>query len=120
MNELNKKLAERVGFTIEYLRVKDNEPPTKYGSGVITGFWRRSNNSLVKLNQLNFTHSLDACFNWLVPKAIDKIIARLNWSKESALDILFANWRHELRDEVEQPALALCKAIEKLIDEDGS
>ena len=57
-----------------------------------------------------FTQSLDACFKWLVPKLeprLEKIKALESWLR----DYLFDNPTPE-------PALALCLAIEKLIDKE--
>lgn len=76
----------------------------------------------------NFTNSLDACFEWLVPKLTDlDINARLvlTHQLDYSVSIFFSN---PVDDDYptrgvgrgrdgESPALALCLAIEKLIDE---
>jgi len=68
-----------------------------------------------------FPQSLDACFKWLVPKlrqlTISNSVANTNkWM----VDILAGGGVGKLLDrsygEAETPALAFCKAIEKLID----
>ncbi len=68
----------------------------------------------------NFTESLDACITWLVPKLIEQGI---DWSLHGA-KLSFARllkpcvkaWESKAVDG-DKPALALCLAIEKLIDE---
>jgi len=65
----------------------------------------------------SYTTSLDACFKWLVPKYISEV-CMLPMGLNSIMSIytfLFAEWLKVMRDGVE-PAPALCKAIEKLID----
>jgi len=104
MNELNKKLAEWVEFK-KYMneaypdRVWD-EWIYPDGKG-----WTR---------ELNFTQSLDACFKWLVPKVngvfhYDLDMGRHTWFvKQIGKEMCIG--------EAETPALALCRAIEKIID----
>ena len=98
LQELNKKLAEWAGFNL-----------TCYGHGLA---WFINNEALyceIKDSETpeeclpNFTYSLDACFKWLVPKAEEK-------SK-----IVLYDWL-VLRNTIKEDALALCLAIEKLID----
>ena len=102
MLELNKKLAEWAGF--------------RYRNGL----WIHSERDGVTMDLLNFTDSLDACFKWLVPKL-------LSWGMDNehednpnmgivfycTTDKTFKVWEQAY---VATPALALCKAIEKLID----
>ena len=64
----------------------------------------------------DFTHSLDACFKWLVPPAIDRIMAEQECSSDIAYAILFKKWLQELELIIPKAALALCLAIKKLID----
>jgi len=112
--ELNKKLAEWVG--------KDDEEFLWYVDNVL------------RREELNFTQSLDACFKWLVPKLDKKVEGTNRWI--TGLDITFSYGAHQggiicgVQAEVlvksvhnticdsisETPALALCLAIEKLID----
>lgn len=63
----------------------------------------------------DFIHSIDLCFKWLVPKLLEQGLfiglgAEANcwgcWILNSNADV-----------EAETPALALCKAIEQLIDQ---
>ena len=85
--ELNKKLAEWAGLH-----------PRERSDG----------HTIERIDQPNFTQSLDACFKWLVPEAHNKLG-----------DIKFYNlMAHWIRDTIygKEPALILCLAIEKLID----
>ena len=67
-----------------------------------------------KQEWVNFTQSLDACFKWLVPIAIDKIMAEQECSSDVAYAVLFKKWLQELELIIPKAALALCKTIEKL------
>ena len=109
MNEvLNKKLAEWAGLPLD-----------------ATDFGLPYNQQVYK--PPNFTESLDACFKWLVPKLpLKKINWKRNWGTESDLYMSFrTTWEivldlHEIPFHVEgkdnNPALALCLAIEKLLE----
>ena len=66
----------------------------------------------------DLTTDLSACFRWLVPKAIDKIMAEQGCSRDVAYAILFKKWLQELELIIPEAALALCLAILKLIDEE--
>ena len=118
MEELNKKLAEWAGFKVK--------------AKVIKGSLRQFPSTVFELYDPNnkecrffpdFTQSLDACFKWLVPEAIKRfgtipvyyaaceamyaaIEAKEFRKKCSTLEALYDG----------KPALALCLAIEKLID----
>lgn len=61
-----------------------------------------------------FTRSLDACFEWLVPKLDTVTIEKTPYYEGflATAEIEERSW--EVEDKT--PALALCKAIEKLID----
>lgn len=67
----------------------------------------------------DFPHDLNACFKWLVPQALEMIIEK---GYVPPIMKLFQLWYDELvsltgdSSNVQQAALALCKAIEKLID----
>jgi len=99
MNELNKKLAEWAGFKGVFWT----------GAHLVGQQDDRGN----EWELVEFTQSLDACFAELVPKAIEIIKARhsVGVGDFGAHVILFGRWLDEGFD-----ALALCKAIEKLID----
>jgi len=100
--ELNKKLAEWAGFKWDgrgwhYPRVGEKA-------------------HVVYCPDLpNFTQSLDACFEWLVPKLKYVIIS--NWNKKKRPTVsVFDGEGTCFMESAETPALALCLAIEKLID----
>jgi len=103
--ELNEKLAKRFGFTMDL----DNE------SGAY-GLWFFRN---VREDLPNLTQSLDACVKWLVPRAIGVVMAKDGYSSDLAYSILFRGWLSELVFDMSHPALALCRAVEKLIDEEA-
>jgi len=73
-----------------------------------------------QLSHMNFTQSLDACFKWLVPQSLG-ILAGEGFLPPTIK--LFQLWYDELvsltgdSSKVEQSALTLCLAIEKLVDE---
>ena len=69
-----------------------------------------------------FTDSLDACFKWLVPKIEKRFELTVTFHRchGSIWSCLLTTYRGDIAVEPAQhtnPALALCKAIEKLIDE---
>lgn len=72
----------------------------------------------------DFTDSLDACFRWLVPKVLDKRhwLGLVTTSPSSGHTFTFVidqnkqQKRGELEGSDRNPALALCLAIEKLIE----
>jgi len=114
--ELNKKLAEWAGF---YQKTHDNY------WGDLTTVWHHVSGRLTDYGYGNspnipFTKSLDACFKWLVPQPTDihfkktteypdHIISEVNcWLYVEGK--MYQGWSYN-------PALALCLAIEKLIDE---
>ena len=66
---------------------------------------------------IDFTDSLDACFGWLVPKIIQKMMGELTYDRRSAVKALFRKWLANNPNGTGNPALALCLAIEKLIEQ---
>ena len=100
MNELNEKLARWAGF--------------KYQSR--SQSWT-SPDKLFDMRLPDFAHSLDACFKWLVPK-----LGHVGLSTQGCyFDVTI--WAKDTDSEYDgimtreaTPTLALCKAIEKLID----
>lgn len=102
--EKNKKLAEWAGFVgiIDYPnKASIGHPSTKSGLFI----------------KLDFTQSLDACFKWLVPKLSDYFIG----SSVDGHTATVWNISYSYGAKAETPALALCKAIERLIgDNNGS
>lgn len=128
-DELNRKLLQFAGFS--------------KGERIISGDWDESwpesyiiaPDGIEVVQHPNFTSSLDACFKWLVPKLREwglldlsltfsyiKLAPPMGIDDE---DLLGYQCRLHLEKllldpihtEAETPALALCKAIEQLIDE---
>lgn len=113
--ELNKKLAEWAG-----LPIKHNYEPCGVAGIQACRLCGAVKPAIFKdCNVPNFTQSLDACFKRLVPVAIDKIMAEQRCSSDVAYAILFKKWLQELELIIPDAALALCLAIEKLIDEEA-
>jgi len=123
--ELNRKLAEWVGFT-------SYNPDSEWSMWTLRG--APDSKTLIQkiigrgclYRGLNFTHSLDACVEWLVPKLLEnKWKVRLSWSGNPPgkpavhLSCWDAKYTKQTRPQIsivaETPSLALCKAIEKLI-----
>lgn len=119
MNELNKKLLERAGF---------KRTSNDYAKEVGQQAWLYPDGEWDLERDLpDFTESLDACFEWLVPKVSLNgectVFLRLcdgkGWTK--------LGWICHIKDTtpftrigmvegIKDPALAFCLAIEKLID----
>lgn len=115
--ELNKKLAEWAGFKHGKYRkpVCNHTPRCDYHKDP-KGKWI--------VDYPNFTQSLDACFKWLVPKlghyslwhgaVRDKMQPPMGEHNAEVWVGHYYGYGHSK----ESSALALCLAIEKLIDED--
>ena len=108
--ELNKKLAEWAGF--------------KLNSRRLTGdYYNSPDGNFMRLP--DFTQSLDACFKWLVPEKISEVTFMYASNCVSCdIEDLGSNFfeGHVNTESIEEAwaksALALCKAIEKLIDDE--
>ena len=73
--------------------------------------------------EFNFTQSLDACFKWLVPKIHEKYpdaIVEVWKYADRAKGLIWNMAEHVSEVDAETPALALCLALEKLIDDQPS
>ena len=107
MNDLNKKLAEWVGFNFGK-DFPDIYSTHGYGSDP-TG---------VMISGLpNFTESLDTCFKWLLPKSrVEAIKLMPTTSGGYGCSLIPEGWGSSVSALAETPALALCKAIQKLTD----
>ncbi len=114
MNErgLNKKLAEWAGFK-------------KADSSWVDGIWKYPfdgtghgivDQSYQKLP--DFTQSLDACFKWLVPEAVELLNKNYDWDKKGCLNRILKDWQRIYWNSkgILSYALSLCLVIEKLID----
>ena len=106
---LNKKLAEWAGFIHDH-----------WGDELFIIY---PNKKTIKPEPPDFTKSLDACFEWLVPKLRPTYWAGVSYN--SFWQGRGDTYEGEVRDNnmsmriykiAETPALALCLAIEKLID----
>ena len=118
--ELNKKLAEWAGFYVDKYglwKTPNSEPYVEDGFGC----W---------LIAPRFTESLDACFKWLVPKAnevgwrlrlIQRPESRLHWAAHLIEYGKAVNKqdRGQLCAFSEASPLAICLAIEKLMEVDN-
>jgi len=123
MDDLNRKLAEWVGFIYdESLRTSIYKPSTK---------WITPDGHIMD-GIPDFAHSLDACFKWLVPKLREgrgRIRIGFDYFDTGGGEVvieeyvkLITGWYWTYLSHYQpargfDPALALCKAIEKLIDE---
>ena len=95
MSKLNRKLAEWAGFYTTEL----------FGDG----YWWRPDGYAHGSYLPDFTESLDACFKWLAPE----LTKRIGWSRTKSL---LQKWIGYAEFDYEKDVLALCLAIEKLID----
>ncbi len=119
--ELNKKLAEWAGFVSSHSSPFGAIPIDKEPT------WYDPNDNWIANRQLPaFTSSLDACFKWLVPK-LNTFYSTFEISFDTAENpnryiITIAHhfcgqvYRANSKD---NPALALCLAIEKLVDSEA-
>ena len=115
--ELNKKLAEHFGYCWhEWIF---HPPLFKRATCKKCGWERWIESSDSEYDKPNFTESLGACFKSLVPGAL-KILAKHGYVPP--IMKLFQLWYDELvslagdSSNVQQASLALCLALEKLVD----
>lgn len=109
--ELSEKLAKWAGF--KPLTHQDVWPDisTNHPERIVK--WR-SPEGYDFFNLPEFTSSLDIDFQWLWGKSVDTHSKMFKCDKEYSINQLFGWW---LRESVDKPfPLALCLAIEKLID----
>ncbi len=108
LDKLNRKLLEFAGFKCEREMYIDSTqgPPMLY-EAVWSAPPNDSNYTYLPVVAPNFPNSLDACFKWLMKQVGEKL-----GEKEY---IKFLMW-WVLHMEEGGEALALCSAIEKLID----
>ena len=119
--ELNEKLLKFAGFTNSKALDSDRMPL----------WWYPAKGATVRENRLpNFLISLDACFKWLVPKLreVIKLEGIEFCSENDGEDLVCITFWPETGNKIadnymdmrqgmaETPTLALCKAIEQLID----
>lgn len=112
--ELNEKLAEWAGFALV-----DWEKQVCGTAQPWISLRYPDNTYHDRNNMPNFTQSLDDCFKWLVPKLRSGASA---YSRAITLYQCRTKWGCYLSEDkgrysvAETPALALCLAIEKLIE----
>ncbi len=114
--ELNRKLAEFAGIKVLGVVLAGEPRGSLWPEIDMTGFAVYPNETRAR-TLCNFPEDETACFKWLVPLAIDKIMAEQECSSDVAYAILFKKWLQELELIIPEAALALCLAIEKLIDQ---
>ncbi len=112
--KLNEKLARWAGFWFQ--KLSDLQPRYQHEANLGWVYPTGENNH----NLPDFTNSLDACFKWLVPKLYERKL----WLHLYCDGIMGTDARiYEICGnrpvsiyQTETPALALCLALEKLID----
>lgn len=113
--ELNKKL-------LLWVNPKAKFHDTEYGSEFIASGKPYRTHSIDYRPLIPFTDSLDACFKWIVPKLEGIELKNVNIKRAGNLSggycsvRLFQGSRQYDSGIAETPSLALCLAIEKLID----
>jgi len=121
--ELKRKMGEFAEFRYEpdlpyyYSKILVGEDGSFIKEEKQIGYWVKDGMAYRELP--DFPESLDACFKWLVPKAIDEIMAEQGCSSDAAYAILFKKWLQKLELIIPKTALAFCLAIEKLIDKEA-
>ena len=101
--ELNRTLAEWIGLEIHITDTPTDKPE----------MWEKHGTTLVNVGWIDFTESLDACFLRLMPKVKSKLDTKSTHTEYYKLLLI---WSATIEDKVGGEALALCLAIEKLID----
>ena len=125
--KLNKKLAEWAGLYYQPVECAGLELGVGWIKITPHPFpFADPNYEYISADVPNFTESLDACFKWLVPKLTQLDInakISLDYQVTCNVGIYFSNPADDdfptkrVAYGVEKtPALALCKAVEKLID----
>lgn len=107
--ELNRKLAEWAGW--------ESIKPISFGRN-----WKSPRDEWF-YRCPNFTQSLDACFEWLVPKIYLCGIGMMGHNEPSLVSYYVSIKMAEGKvffSEAKTLALTLCLAIEKLVDDQGN
>ncbi len=110
--ELNKKLAEWCGF--EYVTTEKVWKPDidcDYGSKQHWVYLDGEESFFLP----DFTTSLDDCFEYIVPKLDSYMLKENIWGVEHHCHVIMKGKSATASEET--PAVALCRAVEKLIDE---
>ena len=123
MDELNRRLAEWVGFRLEATGVNKEIPVWIEPSGVIPESRAEYYFSGKNYGLPDFASSLDLCFKWLVPKLSSNL--GISIGKDGDRPYFYCRIEGAYFDSIrlvktaETPALALCEAIEQLIDKES-
>ncbi len=121
---LNKKLAEWAGFRLDATGVNKEIPVWVEPDGKIPFTPAEYYLDGINYHLPDFSNSLDACFKWLVPKLPDYYITFTIYPDNivEAYIMYYPNGKDNALEEAygqgETSALALCLAIEKLIDKE--
>ena len=116
MPELNKKLLKFAGF--EILSIVPRTEGSMWPDIDMTGFAVYPGKTRTGIAPI-FLDDLNACFEWLEKPLVDYFIANTSSEIEykHAYFSFLCNWlANYILDEPHKPALALCQAIELLID----
>ena len=105
--ELNKKLAEWAGFEHKVVDIAGGEAQVDH--------WYYGTQSFIFFPP-NFTDSLNACFKWLVPK-LKRWELGSNAEGSSYAIVSDRIQKYPSEAQAKTPALALCLAISKLIEQ---
>lgn len=116
VQKLNKKLAEWAGFAYQEEMVSIKDEIHDASTPRLVRAWVSPIGFLQRWPP-NFIQSLDACFRWLVPK-LDGVGVVDGLKYGYFLGTASKNGNF-YQHEAQSPALALCLAIEKLIDSEG-
>ena len=108
MEELNKKLALWAGFVWHNYGVYDYE----YKETRIEDPYWENPQGRKRTRLPDFPNDLNACFKWLVPKLGGYVIFTGKGGVHAI--VVLDHWNNEAI--AETPSLALCKAIEQVID----
>jgi hypothetical protein len=91
----------------------------------VYGYYKYPDDDNLQIAPPDLLNSLDACFKYLVRKAVIKIAERFQIDSRSAMKMLFGHWLKILfnssipTEYINDAPLALCLTIEKIADKDG-
>lgn len=124
--ELNERLAKWAGFEILGIIPAHTPPESLWGEIDMSGLWVYPDKTTKR--EIVFPQSLDSCFKWLVPKlqlegkVVDIYAHEHKGFTVAILDIINSiptfSPKHVAERTDDNAALALCRAIEQLIDQE--
>ena len=129
MSELNEKLAGQAGIKVLGKSPAGEPEGSLWGEIDMTGFALYPGETVAR-RLCDFPSDLNACFKWLVPKLKEKssdVCIYFAISEDDTVwtcEIEISRYKGESRAAIEEtvaetPALALCVAIEQLIDKEA-